>query len=544
MIFTKRLGVVGALLLVVIGVVELLQSGPPSVVSAPPIRAQVDQNWPLFGRDGANTRDAAMTEVNAGSVGRLKTAWTRDEGFGQVTWETYPIVASKVLYITTNTDEVEALDASTGKVRWIVAPAVSFFSSSPSAGADLPTNRGVAVAAGRIFELTYDCHLIALAAATGKLLWRAAVADSRLGYYGSSAPSIWGGLVYTGCGGGDSGARGFVAAYDAKSGRRIWRHWTVPAPGAGWVPAVGAHGGGAVWMPPVVDPTTGILYAASGNPSPKFLGSVRPGTNATTDGVLALNARTGVFLWFTSLVGHDIADYDTASPVAIFTVHKNGHDIRAVGEAGKSGLFAILNAATGKLLFPPVAFSRRAVQARPHGASLVCPGELGGSEYSPIAYSTAVHAAYISGLEACMVITPGTPSASRSHKPGQPDEGGTTRPGPDAPSGTFTAVDVNTGRVLWRRRLPHPMVGGAMVTDGGVVFAGDTGGTLYGFDAKTGHIVWRRVLNSGLGAAPIAYRLGGRSYIAVAAGGAAVSAQFHLGPVGGTFYAFVLASHR
>jgi alcohol dehydrogenase (cytochrome c) len=147
---------------------------------------------------------------------------------------------------------VWALDAASGAVIWTYTPRVNFFVSGVGAeeGAGMglapPTNRGVAVAAGKVYELPFDCHLLALDAATGKLLWRVPVADPRLGYYETTAPTVWQGLVFVGSSGGDNGARGFVAAYSAATGQRVWQHWTVPAAGHGWVPAHGHHGGGAV----------------------------------------------------------------------------------------------------------------------------------------------------------------------------------------------------------------------------------------------------------------------------------------------------------
>lgn len=507
--------------------------GPGALPAAPAL------DWPLFGGGPDNTRFSPLAQISPATVGRLRVAWSRGEGFGQTTWESFPIVVGRRMYVTTSTNAVWALDAVTGRRLWSYTPRVDFFSALSAQGSYFPANRGVAVSGGRVYELTFDCHLLALDAATGRLLWRVRVADPRQGYYETTAPAVWQGLVFAGSSGGDAGVRGFVAAYDGRTGRRVWQRFTVPAPGHGWVPAGGQHGGGAVWMPPTIDPATGILYAGTGNPSPDFTGAVRPGADPDTDGILALRARTGQPVWFTSLVGHDVSDYDAASPVVLLRVrrHRRGGGlatIRAVGEAGKSGRYYLLNAATGSALAPAVPF----VAGGP-GGHLTCPGELGGSNYAPAAYDPRTRAVYVSGVRYCTVIQRAPAAAAARHRRGQPDLGGSAEPAQARATGTFTAIGVDTGRVRWQRRMPAPMLGGATAA-AGLVFTGAASGWLYAFDAATGAIRWQRDLGAGFGSAPVLYAAGGREYLAVVAGGAAISAINQLGPVGGRLVVFTL----
>jgi alcohol dehydrogenase (cytochrome c) len=510
--------------------------GPPGA-GAPAAR---DAGWPSFGGTADNTRYSPLRQVSPANVGRLGVAWTRDEGFGQTTWESFPVVAGGTMYLTTSTNAVWALDAATGAMRWSYAPRVDFFRSRSGGGATFPANRGVAVAGGLVYELTFDCRLIALDARTGQLRWQVPVADSGAGYYETTAPVAWGGIVLVGSSGGDSGARGFIAAYSGRTGRELWRRYTVPAPGQGWMPATGQHGGGAVWMPPVIDTATGILYAATGNPSPDFTGAARPGADPYTDGILAVHARTGRVVWFTSLVRHDVSDYDAASPpVLIRTVPagNTGHAgtaVHAVGEAGKSGLFTLLDMATGRLLHPPARFVTIG-----SAGSVTCPGELGGSNYSPVGYDPVLGLAYVSGIDYCGTYTRDPPPAAAGHQAGAPDLGGSVEPAQAAASGTFTAIDAVTGTVRWQRAMPAPMLGGATVA-GDMVFAGSVSGIMYGFDTATGDIRWQRDLGAGFGSAPVVYAIGGREYIAVVSGGAAIAAINQLGPVGGRIYVFSL----
>ncbi len=501
-----------------------------------------DADWPVFGGTTDNTRFSPLDQINASDVRRLRVAWTRDEGFGQSAWESFPVVVGTTMYLTTSTDAVWAVNAVTGALRWSYAPVVDFFRPDAVAGATFPANRGVAVAGGLVYELTFDCHLLALDARTGKLRWRVKVADPAQGYYETTAPIAWNGIVFAGSSGGDSGARGFIAAYDARTGRQFWRRYTVPAPGHGWMPAAGHHGGGAVWMPPVIDTATGVLYAATGNPSPDFTGAVRPGADPDTDGILALRARTGRLVWFTSLVRHDVSDYDAASPPVLFRA------AHAIGEAGKSGLFYLLDAATGRPLHPPARFV-----ATGSASTVTCPADIGGSNYAPVGYDPETGLAYISGIDYCGTYHREPPARAAAHQPGAPDQGGTIQPAQPVATGTFTAIDVSTGRVRWQRSLPAPMLGGATVAGGepgsaaggrrppgGLVFAGSADGTLYAFDASAGTIRWRRSVAAGFGSAPVIYAIGGREYLAVISGGAAIAAINHLGPVGGRLYTFTL----
>jgi glucose dehydrogenase len=249
-------------------------------------------------------------------------------------------------------------------------------------------------------------------------------------------------------------------------------------------------------------------------------------------------------LWFTPLLEHDVWDYDAASPVVIFDVHRYGRTIHAVGEAGKSGDYLILDARTGKRLFAPLPFVIKRHRPPTRAGTLVCPGNLGGSEYSPVAYSTRTRAAYISGVNACMIVKLAPQGRVATHRPGRPDLGGTILPGPGRPSGTFTAVAVDTGRPLWQRRMPAPMIGGASATAGNLVFAGGSDGVLYAFDARNGHICWQRNVRAAFGSAPIVYMIDGREYLAIVSGGAVETMLNHLGPIGGTLYVLTLDIRR
>jgi len=505
-------------------------AAPAGLLSAtvPAGPAAAGMTWPVFGGGTDNTRFSALTQINAGNVARLGVAWSTPLGQFATLAESYPVMVGRTLYLTTSTDEVGAYDAVTGARTWSYAPRVDFTLSRGVGGYGVTVNRGVAVSGGKVYLLTFDDKLRAVSQATGEELWATTVADAHTGAYETSAPTAWNGLIFGGDSGSEDGVRGFVAAYNAGDGSTAWRFWTVPAPGSGWVPK-GNHGGGTIYMPPTIDSSTGMLYAGTGNPSPAIVGTSRPGADLYTDSILALNAHTGRLAWYHQQVAHDLWDYDAASPVMVFTTVVAGKPVRAVAEAGKSGYFYILDAKTGKNIFPPVPFVTEHHTPPTAQGTLECPGSQGGSQYGPAAFDPASRTAFVTGLNMCMTLKVGPVSPGSGEK----DFGGTSSVPAGLPqTGTVTAVDTTTGAVRWHDTLPYPMIGGATATAGGLVFAGDAHGTLYAFDERTGAIRWHAFLGLAIGAAPISYAVGGTQYLALVIGGSPLSANYHWGTVG------------
>jgi glucose dehydrogenase len=319
-------------------------------------------DWPHWGNTAEDTHFAALDQVDRGNVDKLAVAWTRAEGPGQFAWETFPIVVGRTMYYDTGTDEVFAVDAATGSIRWTYTPAVDFL-AGPQITSVEPVSRGVAYGAGRIYLTTADDRLIALDARTGRPLWKTRVADPAKGDTMNSPGTFWDGEVVVGGPAGDAGRRGFVAAYDAATGRRLWRTSTVPAPRKGWNRARGAHGGGDVWMPPVVDPRTGTVYVSTGNPTPAFDGDERPGCNPAADATVALDAKTGKVSWVHAEVCGDSWDYDTTQAPTIIDLKRGDRRVTAIGAASKSGYYSTLDATTGELIARSPYITR---YSRPH----------------------------------------------------------------------------------------------------------------------------------------------------------------------------------
>jgi alcohol dehydrogenase (cytochrome c) len=513
--------------LVVAGTVLASTPGiPPVAASSRAAVSAANDGWPLFGRDRNNTRFSPLTQIDASNVGKLGVAWTASLGQYQVLSESYPQVIGNTMYVTTNTDEILAIDATSGKLLWRYASPVDFSLSTGVGGYGVSVNRGVAVDNGKVYIVTFDGKLQAITQDTGERLWQSVVADPRQGYYETMAPTVWNGIVFAGSSGSQDGVRGFVSAFDANTGKLLWRFYTVPAPGNGWVPK-GRHGGGAVYMPPTVDTSTGLVYVGTGTPSPVLLGTGRAGANLYTDSILALQAKTGKLAWYYQETPHDQWSYGAASPSVLFDASVNGATVHAVGEAGKNGNFYILNAKTGRLLFAPIAYVKINHPVPTTKGVISCPGTVGGSPYSPVAYSPLTRAAYISGIDLCFKITV-TASASG----GERDFAGTRAP-VGKPKGTLSAVDVNTGTFIWKRSM-GPMIGGASVTASHILFTSGQDGTFYAIDDRTGKTLWMANVGLATGSAPIMYAVNGTEYVAIVLGGSAVTGAQKLGRLGAT----------
>ncbi len=510
--------------------------------------AAASLDWPGYGGDGGNTRYSAATQITAANASGLRLAWSFHTGipFGEKTsFEATPVVADGRLFLSGPDDEVFALDPASGRLLWHYYPQLS-----PDAWPG-QISRGVAYGDGRVFLATLDARLIALDAATGRQLWQFQLDPTSQSYFESMAPLYDRGRVIVGISGGDEGIRGFVAAFDARSGRELWLFDTVPAPdqpgGDTW-PATGVyrHGGGAVWTTPAVDPALNLVYAAVGNPSPDFNGSPRPGTNLYTNSIVALNAATGRLAWYFQEVHHDLWDTDPASPPLLLTLRHGGHDVPAVIEAGKTGYLYVLDRRNGRPLVPtperpvppgvpwqhawhtqpepqnqpfapqcpaPGLYPREGCIFTPPSDNpiLIAPGQVGGSAWSPVSYSPRTGLAYIAANTYPMVRSTTPTSCCFEHYPIAL---------PNVPfQGALVGYDVARGRIAWRAPITPLAFGGSDVTAGDVVFSGESSGYVDAHDARDGRLLWRYRTGAGADAGPAVFVAGGREYVAIAAGG-------------------------
>lgn len=504
--------------------------------------ANSNVDWPEWGGTSDNLHSSPLTQISASNVKHLGVAWTAQEGTNLSIFETIPVVVKGVMYFTTNTNQVRAVDAASGKLLWQYTPKVNFYGSLAGGGGGLQVHRGVTVVNGTVYLATFDAQMIALQASTGEKLWQSNIADPNSGYSESSGPTYWNGLLFIGAALGDSGQRGFEEAMDAKTGKMVWRFYTVPLPGHGWVPAQGQHGGGDVWMPSTIDPGTGLLYFGTGNPSPDFNNGARPGCNPWVDAIVALNARTGKMAWAHTEVCNDVWDYDSMPQPYLMNLTVNGKMTRVVGHANKSGFLTFYNAKTGQIISQTAHLGYYNMpHPKPNATGVkVCPGTQGGTEFEPSSFSPQTGLVYQDYANGCFIFKTASQASINNHQRGQIDLGGSMTLIPGTVSGGIAAVNPTTGKVVWRTPFKQPAYSGTLTTASGLVFTGDDDGYFYALDGKTGKTLWKANLGLAYGAPPIAYSVNGTEYVAIAVGGSNNSPLYDTAALGGTMVVFKL----
>lgn len=497
--------------------------------------------WPSYGRDYSNQRYSPLVQVNTGNVAQLTLQWHFKTGLAE-SFENSPLIIGRTMYVTTPMNHLFALDAVTGAKKWEYIHPLG--TTTVCCG---PVNRGAAYYGGRVYMATLDGQLVALDTATGDVAWKVQVVDNMKGYSITMAPVIADAMVFIGTSGAEYGIRGRVTALDANTGALRWRWYTIPSPeeGGWWgkwsttdpfgTPTnrdvaqekadsakyndAWKRGGGSVWQTPAIDTARGLMILTVNNPSPDIDGVVRPGDNLYTDCIVALDYKTGKLRWYFQEVPHDTWDYDPISPPVLADVKDaTGRVVPAVAQAGKTGWVYVLDRTTGKPIRRTDAFVEQAgmfTRATRQGVR-VLPGGNGGSEWSPPAYSPQTGFLYVLGINEhdLYKLRPEKYAAPASYLTGV-----WYSAEPKKDYGSFTAVDLNSGRIAWQDTVPHPMVGGAMATAGGVVFVGAKDRRFMGIDARTGRILWKYTATAGVNAPPVSYMIDGRQYVAVAAGG-------------------------
>lgn len=485
-------------------------------------------DWLIYGRDYANQRFSPLKEIDRNNVQNLVPVWSFQTGVPDGL-EATPLFVDGVIYLTTSWDHVFAVDAKTGAELWHYKrrlPEKLKFCCGP-------VNRGVAILDGTIYLMTLDAHLVALDAQTGRTLWDVEVGKAEDNLSATSPPLIVGHTVIAGVGGGDYPSRCFIDAYDAKTGRRLWRFYTVPGKGEKnaktWSEGSAKQGGGGTWMNGSYDPELNLVYWGVGNPNPDYDTDARPGDNLYTDSVVALDPASGKLVWHYQFTPHDVWDYDGVNEMILVDLQQGGRQIKALIHADRNGHFYALDRRTGKFLFakPFVrvtwmkgfdSVGRPIINPETiptlKGVT-VCPGAAGGKEWNAMAYSPLTRMAYIPAIENCAVYVNNGVAARKANLP-EGESGFEYLP--NQAYGKFMAINADTGDVAWQVKTRTPMAGGVLATAGGLVFTGDPEGRFTAYDAADGQILWSYQTGSGIRAGPISFRLDGKQYIAVLSG--------------------------
>ena len=484
------------------------------------------------------TRYYPNRQINTSNVHKLRPAWMFQTEVKD-TFETSPIIINGIMYFTTAFNHVYAVDARTGEQLWQfkhkMGPVTVYCCG--------PNNRGVAVAGDRVFMATLDAKLLALDAKTGQLVWETQIADPELGYSETMAPTVVGDKILIGTNGGEYGIRGFVKAFNVKDGKVIWTFNTIPEKSVGVWATHDATGrdmkrdinkekenlakigdpyktlGGGVWQNPAVDLETNRIYFVVGNPSPDLDGSLRPGDNLYTDSLVSVDLNTGAYVCHFQYIAHDVWDLDAVSPAVIATVKgRDGNPVKGVLHAGKTGHIYVHNANDCSLIrFSEAMVPQENMWVLPtkEGARML-PGANGGVEWSPIALDPSKSLAYAINLHQPMTYH----VESTPYPKGKLWLGGAFKVIPaEEQWGNVTAVDYDTGKIKWQVKTQQPMIGGILVTSGGLAFAGEGNGLFKAYDSETGAVLWKFQAGAGVNAPPSSYTIDGKQFVVVAAGG-------------------------
>jgi alcohol dehydrogenase (cytochrome c) len=514
--------------------------------------------WLHYGGTYKNFRHSPLTQLSPANVPKLQVAWAFGTGtVGQ--FEVSPILYDGVLFVTSSYNRLFALDAKTGAVLWRY---------DHQNGSNLPlccgpANRGVAITGNLVLMATLDAHLIAFDRRTGEIAWNTEITDYTKGFTATSAPLVVGDLAYIGIAGGEYGVRGFVDAYEAKTGKRVFRHYTVPAAGEpgveSWSGTSYKTGGAPAWTTGTYDPESDTLFWTTGNPSPDWNGDDRVGDNLYSNSLLALDPKTGEQKWYFQFTPHDVWDYDGNSHIFLVDATVDGTPRKLIAQANRNGFFYLIDRTDGsfvkgKAYLEQVNWATLDAHGRPvvnpaamptdEPTERTCPSNLGGTNGAYTgSFDPALGLVFVSTIESCQAFAKGISVFVE----GVPYLGGLPEL-IDAAAGTsygnFVAIDASTGDVRWRARERHPMMAGALSTRGGVVFSGTLDGEAVAYESKTGKELWRFRMGGGVRSQPIAYELDGRTYVVYGSGSFATLDDFAGGPQripeGGHLFVFAL----
>jgi PQQ-dependent dehydrogenase (methanol/ethanol family) len=539
-------GSVGSVLAAEIEGGSTSMSAPMSSRLVPVTQAMLDgadgdkNQWLHSNMSYSNSRYYPADQINTGNVSKLKPAFIFQTEVRE-SMETSPIVVNGVMFLTTSYNHVYAIDATTGQEFWHYKHKMGAITTYCCG----PNNRGVAVADDTLYMGTLDAKLVALDAKTGKVKWSSDIADPDKGYSETMAPVVVDGKVLIGTNGGEYGIRGFVKAFDAKRGNLLWTFYTIPEKGHEGVWAThDATGrdmhrdigkekadlqtngggfyqvlGGGVWMTPAVDRQSKTVYFVVGNPSPDLYGAIRPGDNLYTDSIVAVDLNTGAYKAHFQYIAHDVWDLDAVSAVILTEAKdKSGKMVPVAIHGGKTGHVYVHNRSDLSLVRYSEAMVPQEnmwVLPTPDGARML-PGANGGVEWSPMAINPKLRMAYAANLHQPMTY----------HVEAVPYPGGKLWLGgafkvipTEKQWGRLAAVNLDTGKLAWKADTDQPLIGGVLATAGNIVLTGEGNGNLNAYDAANGKKLWSYQCGAGVNSPPTSYTVGGKQYIAVAAGG-------------------------
>ena len=513
---------------------------------------QEPQNWLTYSGALNGQGYSQLTQITPQNVKNLQLEWvlqTRAPAEPTSKYESTSLVVDGVFYTVQPPNVIVAADATTGRVFWTYA-------YNPAATARAccgRVNRGLAILGNRLFMGTIDGNLISVDARDGRLLWTTQIGRPEAGYSVTVAPLVVKDKVIVGPAGGEYGINGFLAAYDAATGKQAWKFRTVPEPGEPgnetWANDSWMHGSGSIWTTGSYDPALNLIYWGVGNPGPDWNGKVRMGDNLYTSSVIALDADTGKLKWYYQFTPHDEFDFDSTQVPVLADINWQGSPRKVLMFANRNGFFYVLDRTTGEFLrgtpFVKVTWANgfdakgrpNRVQSPDERGVLIYPNNQGGTNWYNPAFNPKTGLFYIpTWAETYSTYT----SRTDQYVEGNQYNGGgathevpalspprTNQRGPEAGYGAITAMDVQAGNIKWQFKMSDVTDSGVLTTASGLVFAGGREGYFYALDASTGAVLWKAMVGGQIAARPVTYSVAGKQYVSVPSGNVVFTFSLH-----------------
>ena len=497
--------------------------------------AQEPQDWLTYSGSLMSQRHSGLTQITPDNAKDLTLKWVF-QSKSLEKHEVTPLVVDGVMYTVQGINDVYALDAATGKTIW------SYHYKPDAAARNCcgQETRGLAILGDKIFMAALDTTVIALNAKTGKEIWKTQAADPKERYSMTHAPLVVKDKVIAGVAGGEFGIRGFIAAFDANTGKEAWRFYTVPGPGEPghetWSGDSWQHGGAPIWVTGSYDPETNLTFWGTGNAGPDWNGDARLGDNLYSSSVVALDADTGKLKWHYQFSPHNEFDWDSTQVPVLANIQFQGRARKVMLWANRNGMFYVLDRTDGRfLLGKPFAkvnwatgFDERGRPIRAPGieptkqGTLVYPGNQGATNWYNPSFSPETGLFYIPTWENSSSIyskgdTPPVYDVTKSYSGDFPKPGNANE---DVYS-SIRAIDPQTGEKKWDYRLSTPSTeAGVLTTASDVLFSGGRDGAFYALDDRNGKLLWETNLGPSVSAGPVTYLVNGKQYVSIQCGSA------------------------
>lgn len=543
--------------------------------------ASKTQDWPSYGLDYAETRHSKLNQITTANVKDLGLVWSYNLESSRGV-ESTPLVVDGIMYVTASWSIVHAVDVRTGKRLWTFDPKVP--REGGYKGCCDVVNRGVALHEGKVFVAAYDGRLIAIDAATGEQVWsKDTIIDRKFSYTITGAPRVFKGKVIIGNGGAEYGVRGYITAYDAKTGDQKWRWFTVPGDPSKpfedesmakaaktWDPAGKwweAGGGGTAWDTMTFDPELNLMYIGTGNGSPWARSKRSPagGDNLYLASIVALNPDTGKYVWHYQETPGDNWDFTSTQPMILADIKLDNKPRKVILHAPKNGFFFVIDRTNGKFISAknfvdvnwatgydkngrPIETPAARTADRPRE---IIPSAFGARNWHSMSYNPATGLVYMPVQGVPLTLMDNKDWKFNADRPGEPHANmgwnlatfANVEPPSSKPFGRLVAWDPVQQKARWTQEQISPWNGGTLTTAGNLVFQGTADGRFIAYNATSGEKLWETPTGTGVIAAPSTYMVDGKQYVSIAVGwggvyGLAQRATDRQGP--GTVYTFAV----